>query len=240
MKYFFTLLVVIMLSLQAQSQIWFEAGVKGAYGPTFLLDKNIFDSGDFKHKLSTGHSIGGRLGVNFGYHAGFALEYLGATSKQELNLNSKHHTNYKWKHNDLLLLFRYSGNGAYIEVGGKYSKLGDVTRETIFGSTEGDGDVSELFEKGYTSGVLGFGSYIMGSDVLTVNLGLRLHYAFTDILTEEGKAAFYRPDLSDIDNPDLSAKTSATAAQLQLEINYAFGRFSKTACHDRWKLILFQ
>jgi hypothetical protein len=39
---------------------------------------------------------------------------------------------------------------------------------------------------------------------------------------------------------DPTRKTLATAAQLQLEANYAWGRFSKTACHDRWRLFLFQ
>ncbi len=238
MKYFFTLLCVVTLSLSAKSQVWFEAGVKGAYGPTFLLDKNVFDSGNFKHKISTGHAIGGRLGVNFGYHAGLAVEYVGATSKQDFNLSGDLHTTYKWKHNDILALFRYSGNGAYVEVGGKYSNMGDVTRETTPADAQVDGDVSDIFEDSYTSGVLGFGSYIMGGDLLVVNLGLRLHYAFTDIL-KPGKGDFY-PAVSDIDSPDPDAKTLATAAQLQLEVNYAFGRFSKEACHERRKFILFQ
>ncbi|MDQ3015949.1 MAG: hypothetical protein M3R25_04395 [Bacteroidota bacterium] len=239
MKYFFTLLVLCTLAVSAQSQIWFEAGVKGAYGPTVLLDKNVFDSGNYKHKISTGHAIGGRLGVNFGYHAGFAVEYLAANSKQEFNLDGRLHTTYKWKHSDLLVLFRYAGNGAYVEVGGKYSNLGDVTRETKPADPDVDGDVSDIFEKNYTSGVLGFGSYLLGNDLLAVNLGIRIHYAFTDIITPAGKDNFY-PAASDINNPDPDAKTLAAAAQLQLEVNYAFGRFSKTACHDRWKLILFQ
>ncbi len=239
MKYIFTLLCVVTLSFYAKSQVWFEAGVKGAYGPTFLLDKNVFDSGNFKHKISTGHAIGGRLGVNFGYHAGFAVEYMGATSKQDFNLHGDLHTSYKWKHNDILGLFRYSGNGAYVEIGGKYSKIREATRETTPADAQVDGDVTDLFEKNYTSGVLGFGSYIMGGDLLVVNLGLRLHYAFTDILTDEGQADFY-PAASDISSPDLDAKTLATAAQLQLEVNYAFGRFSKEACHERRKFILFQ
>jgi hypothetical protein len=37
-----------------------------------------------------------------------------------------------------------------------------------------------------------------------------------------------------------NAKTLATAAMLHLELNYAFGRFAKTECTGRRKLILFE
>jgi hypothetical protein len=35
-------------------------------------------------------------------------------------------------------------------------------------------------------------------------------------------------------------KTKATAAQFMLELNYAFGRFAKASCSQRWRLILFE
>ena len=99
-------------------------------------------------------------------------------------------------------------------------------------------DVSENFNKNYTSGIFGFGSYLLGSELLTLNLGIRVHWGFTDMVNDTGKEAGYPIVVEDLKDP--SKKTLATAAQLQLELNYAFGRFSKEACHDRWKLILFQ
>jgi hypothetical protein len=35
-------------------------------------------------------------------------------------------------------------------------------------------------------------------------------------------------------------KTKATAGQILLEFNYAFGRFARASCSHRWRLILFE
>jgi hypothetical protein len=236
MKQLLTLLFMMTLAVSANSQWWFDAGVKGAYGPTMMYDQNVFDDGDYKHALSTGTSFGGRLGFNYGYHVGLSLEYGSATSNQEFNYqNQDPYNSFKWKTNDFATLFRYSGNGAYIEAGAKFSNVKSVELTTL---DQPAIDVSENFNKNYTSGIFGFGSYLMGSELLTLNLGIRVHWGFTDMVNETGKENDY-PFVVE-DNKDPSKKTLATAAQLQVELNYAFGRFSKEACHDRWKLILFQ
>lgn len=238
MKYFLTLSFVAALSFSANSQMWFDLGLKGSFGPTMMFDQNVFDHGSYKHTISTGHAFGARLGINSGYHLGLSLEYSSATSKQEFDLNSDPYSTYNWKHNDLIALIRYSGNGAYVELGGKYSNLKEVELELDNGVTDRSGQ----FEDSYTSGIFGFGSYLAGNDLLSLNLGIRIHWAFTDMVNETGKEA--RVPFADypvtIEDYDDTNKSLATAAQLQMEINYAFGRFSKEACHDRWKLILFQ
>jgi hypothetical protein len=231
--------VILCLALvgPAKAQLWFDAGVNAAWGPTLMYDQNVFDDGDYKHKASFGNSFGGRLGVNFGYHAGISLEYNAATSNQDFNYNGQEFNSFQWKHNDLATLFRYSGNGAYVEVGGKYSNMKEVTLESVE-SQYNLGDVTDKFSDDYFSGIFGFGSYLMGSELLTLNLGIRLHWGFNDIVNEAGKADDYPILVKPLDDP--SKKTLATAAQLRFELNYAFGRFSKEACHDRWRLILFQ
>lgn len=236
MKQVFTLLFMMTLAVSANSQWWFDAGVKGAYGPTMMYDQNVFDDGDYKHALSTGTAIGGRLGFNYGYHVGLSLEYTGSTSNQEFNYqNQDPYNSFKWKTNDVSTLFRYSGNGAYVELGAKFSKVKSVELTTL---DQPELDVTENFNKNYTSGIFGFGSYLMGGELLTLNLGIRVHWGFTDMVNETGKEAGYPIVVENLKDP--SSKTLATAAQLQVELNYAFGRFSKEACHDRWKLILFQ
>ncbi len=236
MKFVFTLLMMASMVFSAESQAWFDAGIKAAYGPTFMYDKNVFDDGNYKHKITSGHAIGARVGVNLGYHAGFSLEYDIATGRQDFEFNGNLHNSFKWKHNDILLLFRYSGNGAYVELGGEYSLMGDVTltRHTL-NTTE---DVSDKFVNNYKSGVFGFGSYLLGGDLYTLNLGIRLHYALDDMVNQTGKESNF-PFVDQILR-DQSRKTLATAAQLQAEFNYAWGRFAKTACSERWRLFLFQ
>ena len=236
MKYLITLSLMMTLAVSAHSQWWFDEGLKGSYGPTMMYDQNVFDDGDYKHAISTGTSFGGRLGFNYGYHVGLSLEYAGATSKQEFNYGNIDDFNaFKWKHNDISTLFRYSGNGAYIELGAKFSKIKEVELDNV---NTGISDATEYFNENYTSGIFGFGSYLMGSELLTLNLGVRIHWGFTDMVNEAGKDAGYPIVVEALKDP--TKKTLATAAQLQMELNYAFGRFSKEACHDRWKLILFQ
>jgi len=235
MKYLLTVFLMTTLVVSGQSQWWFDAGVKGSYGPTMMYDQNVFDDGDYKHKISTGTSFGGRLGVNYGYHVGLSLEYAGATSNQDFEYDGDLYNSFKWKTNDISTLFRYSGNGAYVELGAKFSNVKEVELDNVM---TGISDATQYFNENYTSGIFGFGSYLLGSELLTLNLGVRLHWGFTDMVNDAGKTEGYPIVVESLKDP--SKKTLATAAQLQMELNYAFGRFSKEACHDRWKLILFQ
>lgn len=245
MKYVLTLSIVFALAVAGQSQWWFDAGVSGAWGATGLIDNNVYDHGSYKQKLSSGTSFGGRLGINYGYHTGLVLEYSGATSEQQYNdMGLTPFNTFQWKHNNITTMFRYSGNGAYVEFGAQFSNVKEVTIEN---ASWGVLDKTANFEDNYTSGVFGFGSYLMGSDLLTINLGARIYWAFGDIVNETGKGYYYpivrnQPDNQNPQpgNWDPSVKTHAAAVQLRLEINYAFGHFAKEGCHDRWKLILFQ
>ncbi len=242
MKYLLTLSIVFTLAVAGHSQWWFDAGVSGAWGSTGLIDDNVFDHGSYKQKLSSGTAFGGRLGINYGYHVGLIVEYGGATSKQQYNYSGESPFNtFQWKHNNLTTMFRYSGNGAYVEFGAQFSSVKDVELENVVWPVA---NVTEKFSDNYTSGVFGFGSYLMGSELLTVNLGVRVYWAFNDAVNETGKAEYY-PIVTSVPNVqpgtwDPSVKTHAAAAMLRLEINYAFGHFAKEGCHDRWKLILFQ
>ncbi|MEO6131172.1 MAG: hypothetical protein ABIQ02_04950 [Saprospiraceae bacterium] len=236
MKYFLTLFMMACFAFSAHAQLWFDAGIKADYGPTFMYDHNVFDHGSYKHKITTGTAIGGRLGVNYGYHTGLTFEYASAVSRQDFNFNSRVYNKFKWKHNDWTALFRYSGNGAYVEIGGEYSKIKSVELKNV--DAPAAIDVTDNFSKNYTSGVLGFGSYLLGGGLFTVNLGIRLHFAIDDMVSAQGKANGYPIVYEALKNPE--KKTLATAAQLHLEGNYAFGRFAKSACHDRWRLLLFQ
>ena len=40
MKYLITLSLMMTLAVSAHSQWWFDAGLKGSYGPTMMYDQN--------------------------------------------------------------------------------------------------------------------------------------------------------------------------------------------------------
>jgi hypothetical protein len=238
MKHLFTFLILLCFVVSGKSQWWFDAGVKGSYGPTMMYDQSVFDNSSYKHKLSTGYNYGFRMGFNHGHHIGLNLEYNLGHSKQDFNYHSEVFNKFDVKHNDIVGTFRYSGNGAFIEVGAEYASIKDVTLESL--STEPiNPPAVDNFEKNYLGGVLGFGSYLAGNDLLSINLGIRLHWGFDEIVNPTGKDNNYPIfGVSDV-AIDPSNKTFMTAAQLQLEVNYAFGRFAKSSCSERWHLILF-
>jgi hypothetical protein len=215
-------------------QVWFDMGVKGSYGITMMSNKNIFDDRDVDHQISGGYGIGVSIGTHFGDHQGVIVEYMRSSGKQDFDeeLGVVQSNNYEWTTNDVLILYRYTGYGAYFEVGPKIGFVSDVMN-TYHGNPTMD--VTHLFEDKWISGVLGFGSYLAGSDLFSLQIGLRLYYQFGDMINEDGQAM----DLPAYIEYDSYEKTNLISAQLHLEFNYAFGRFAKTSCHDRWKLILF-
>ncbi len=217
-------------------QVWFDMGVKGSYGITMMSNKNIFDDRDVDYQISGGYGFGVSVGTHFGDHQGIIVEYMRSTGKQNFDeeLGVVQSNNYEWSTNDVLLLYRYTGYGAYFEVGPKIAFVSDVMNTYHDQPTM---DVTHLFEDKWISGVVGFGSYLGGSDLFSMQIGLRLYYQFGDMINEDGQALDLPPPAY-IDY-DTYKQTNLISAQLHLEFNYAFGRFAKESCHDRWKLILF-
>ncbi|MDX1480002.1 MAG: hypothetical protein R3301_19980 [Saprospiraceae bacterium] len=233
------LLIGMLVAAQSvHAQAWFDLGFKFGVGPTIMYNKNIFDDRDYDHVLTSGTAIGGKLGVNFADHHAFTFDYLSSKSKQNFEYSDGVVNNlrneFAWDHSDILIMYRYSGYGAFIELGPKFSSVKEV-RQSFLGAPEGD--VSNLFEDNYKSVVFGFGSYLMGSDLLTVQVGVRLHYALDDFISPEGQALNF-PTVATAYQE--YRETRATAVQFGVEINYAFGRFARAACSHRWKLILFE
>lgn len=235
-KLFFFLALIISAS-QVSGQMFFDIGVKGAYGPTVIFNQEIFDSGAYKHEITTGYAYGGKFGFNFNGQNGITLDVMSQTSKQDFLYDGPFQNdisnNMEWKHTDLILMYRYTASGAFIEFGPKLSLLNEVSH-SFAGMPVAD--ASGSYTDQYLSGVFGFGSSILGTELASLQLGIRLHFAIDDMVNESGKLAGFPTPGFDLNN----GKTLATAAMLNLEFNYAFGRFAKTECSGRWKLILFE
>jgi hypothetical protein len=233
MKTITTIFLAVMVT-PLFGQAFFDAGIKGAYGPTLMFNQNVFDDGTYDHVLNSGGAFGAKLGVHWANHHGVTFDYMRASSRQDFDLAANQQHEYIWKHNDLLLMYRYSGNGAYIEIGPKISFVSDVTSR-LFGVEEPDAAAN--FVDNYKSVVFGFGSYLLGSDLVTLQAGVRLHWALDDMISEQGMEQGYPAKGKVFASYE---KTKATAAQFSIELNYAFGRFAKASCSHRWRLILFE
>lgn len=231
---FLTTLFCLVCMVPTFGQMYFDMGLKGAYGPTFLYNSNIYDDGQYDAVLNSGYGIGGKLGVHFNSSHGITFDYMNASSKQEFDVRGvQQPLRYTWKHHDLLLLYRLSGNGAYLELGPKLSLVSDVNQSF----TGADADVSNFFVNSYKSVVLGFGSYLMGNELISLQLGVRLHWSLDDMISDDGRIAGYPAPSATYPKYE---KSIPAVGQVMLELNYAFGRFAKASCSQRWRLILFE
>ena len=209
-------------------------GFKGSYGLTLMMNNNIFDDREIDHQINAGYMFGPSLGIHFGDHQGIQIEYLWSVGRQSFDIETVTPTeriDYDWKTNDLVLLYRYTGYGAFFEIGPKVSFLKEMNRE--YNTEE---EVSANFEDTWYSGVVGFGMFLAGSDLFSLQLGLRFQYQFNDMINGTGKDNNYPVGV----NYEQYKSTNLLTAQIQLEANYAFGRIAREHCRDRRKLILFQ
>lgn len=228
-----SLLLVFFLNAQ---EIWLETALKGGAGLSFLMNKNILNDNSYRQTLSPMYGYGAKVAVNFGAWHGIALEGLLSSCSQKweyslLNNTGDLQNEVKWKSLELYLLYRYIRNRTYLEVGPMYSMIRSV-EQTDNGLQIEDTDL--FYEDKYLAGVFGFGGYLGGSETFSVGLGLRLHYGFTDIVSDEGRAAGFPNPLKNTVYAS-EATTHPLVAQLLLEFNFGLGHWAKTACHERMK-----
>lgn len=230
-----TLSICLLLSaftLSAQ-EIWIEAALKGGYGASFLLNKNMLQDGNTNYLVASGYNYGGKFAVNFGPYNGISLEGLLSKGGQKfeytaLGINDISNE-ITWRSMDALLLYRHITNRVYVELGPKYSIVKSV--EQVNGGAE-QPDVERFYEDNYISGVLGFGGYITGTETFSLGLGLRFHYGLTDFVNGDGQKAGYPNPVTPYTS---TAVTRPALAEFMIEFNFGIGHWAQSACSDRMR-----
>lgn len=240
MKRLFISLFVFLFCLKLSAQeFWFEAGLKGGAGMSFLYNKNILDDSDWDYALTPMFGAGAKFSCNFGPYHGVFLEALYNKSGQDWKYNIANSTqdfdySVEWQSIDLYVLYRGIRNRTYFEIGPMYSLLQKFEQPALGGDTE----TTDFYESSYFGGAFGFGGYIAGSETFSVGIGLRLNYGFGDVVNDKGLA-----EGNGFPNPVKDAayetveKTNIMSAQFLVEFNFGVGRFAKTACSERFKRI---
>lgn len=224
------------LQLTAQ-EFWFEAGLKGGAGMSFLYNKNIADDGNWDYALTPMYGGGAKFSVNFGPYHGVFVEGLYNQSQQDWIYNVSTSTedfdySVKWQSIDLYLLYRGIRNRTYFEIGPMYSMLQKVEQ----GGVEPYNESTDFYEDSYFGGVFGFGGYVVGQETFSVGIGLRLNYGFGDLVNDAGQKDGY-PNLPNDMPYETVENTNPIFAQFLVELNFGVGRFAKTACSQRFKRI---
>lgn len=219
-------------SLNAQT--WFELGLKGGPATTFLVNKNFMDDSQFNPKLTPTYFYGAKVGINFGEKDGVAIHAGGTKVQQSFNneypLASFDERKFTSNLVEIGVLYHRTSNTGYFEVGPRVSLVQD-------GELIDDGsnrqDISEELTANYFGLDLGFGSYVIGGDHLSLMMGLRFSYGFTPINDDERPIA---PIQAQYDN---SRSVNVFSAMLCFELNYSLGYLVRSSCGKRTSWISF-
>jgi|SRR5690606_19522193 len=232
---FFGLFLAVS-GIQAQKQIvWFDAGLKAQYGATGFYNSAIGNYGDINYRIGTGYSFGGKVGINFHFN-GLAIDVMYNKATQIFDDNATDQTvEFEWKSLDIYALYRHAKNLGYFEIGPKMSLVQSVN-DNIEGNSV---DRTDLYNKNFFSGVIGFGANIIGNDgAFSGILGLRFEYGLTDFVSDAGQTA-NAPLLNPAVYADGYKKTAPAFAGLVFELNWGIGYFAKAQCGARSKFIRF-
>ena len=233
LKSFYSLIFVLVFQVTSYAQPYLDFGIKGSYGWNFLINSNIMDDDSLNHQISFGYAYGGKFGFNFSPNHEITFDVMLSKFRQKFEYldptypTKKYHFRcLEFSAMDLLVMYRNNlDDGTYFEIGPQLSLLKssidiDKNPAAIIKEIE----VNEFLNPKYTSMVMGFGGYIIGTENFSVGLGLRIKYSPFDLLSEKGKDSFYpRWKAYDSHKP-----FTPLTMELVLEINYEIFLVSST------------
>lgn len=228
------ILTCFTLPLLIHSQTWFELGLKGGPASTLLLNQNIFDDAEYNHRITPTYFYGAKVGVNFGEHDGVALHVGGTKVQQRFNneydLSSFDERKFLSDLVEIGLLYHRTSNTGYFEVGPRISL---VQGGELIDDGNSRQDISSDLSSSYFGMDLGFGSYVIGNERLSLMMGLRFSYGITGISSEE------RPIVPIQASYANSKSVNVFSAMLCMELNYSLGYLVRSSCGKRSSWISF-
>jgi hypothetical protein len=252
MRFSFSLTFIFFISLNAFSQGWLDCGVKGGFGGAALVNSNVWKSSTVEHLLSPAYTFGGKVGVNFNMNFQITFDIMHKKSSQrylfqpelESAVNGALRT--KWNKTvtlnsfDLPLLFRHNGdNGSFFEIGPQFSIIGKIKETTDQPSASQTRDIKDNFTKTNLGAIVGFGSFMLGTQNTYLVLGFRVHYGLQDLISKKGGKDLnsYYP----INNGELESfepgfqfdeykVTNPLSAVVYLEVNYDLAYLTRSNC----------
>ncbi|HLO89845.1 MAG: hypothetical protein ACM3ME_08315 [Chloroflexota bacterium] len=238
MKKLLTLLFVVFAINMAKAQPWFDIGIKGGIGTSFMYNTQIFEDQNLNHKFMLGNTYGGKFGFNLNMQHTISFDVLKTTLKQKFlyypETGVEANRQFDIKSLDYALLYRYTKGGTFFEFGPQLSQVSAVKYADQGGDFISPFTAAEMINKNLYSVVLGYGGYVFGTDNFGVTTGFRVSYNITDIATEAARGKNF-PMLY----PKDADPTHNLAIMFIVEANYDFGYLLSPSCGKRTKLFVF-
>ncbi len=239
MKFLFFLL---LYSNVTYSQLWFDVGVKGGVGTGYLINNTITKDQRLSVTPGINNFYGGKIGINFGKTHALTLD--GSLMNNQYSFlqtglgTNKESYKYSINYSTLTIstLYRNTKGSQYLEIGPEISlfQKGSIQDEYQKTTTEA---TPKIINNNLASAVFGFGGYVIGSDVLSLSMGLRFHYTFSNLTSKDYSSSnFPLINYSDITS---NASSHPLAIQVLFELNWAIGQVAKSTCGKRTAFIRF-
>lgn len=221
-------------------------GVRGSFNSTWLLNQNQLNDKGLKYKTSWGGSGGIMVGAHYSQWGAVFVEGLYSTHSQKItsNIDSMswtNKTNLTYYEFPILLHF-VPKEFKYIEAGIKISTLANV-KGTYNSSlvNYSNQDIQSNFEKSNLSLVFGWGSAMWGDGGGLINLGIRLTYGLSDIISTSGGRGNDYYALSDgiTATPKSYKLTNTATIGLHLTYDFDLGWWLHDSCKRKYKFFLF-
>ena len=231
--------------LGTNAQTWFDLGIKAEWGGNLVLNSNINKDSKFSTMIQPGFAFGGKVGINFSNNHEFTMEVLWSKFNQKFSFSKETDTtsgaqtqfqkSFNYTAIDIIPMYRLNTEGRYFEIGPQFSLMQRVGGSNNWPGNTDPADLTDYFNKFQAGAVLGFGSYMMGTENLGVTLGARFRYMFTDLISDMGQVRGYPSETS----YSTYTPSRAFSAVLVLEINYDLGYLASAKCGKRTKLLMF-
>jgi hypothetical protein len=228
------LLFVVFSISSTHAQTWFEVGLKGGPATTFLVNKNLLDDTRFNPKLTPTYFYGAKVGINFGEHDGVAI-HVGMSQVQqdfanEYDLSFFDERRFSAGVLDIGMLYHRTQESGYFEVGPRISLVQNATLTDDGGNPY---DIADQVNGAYYGMDLGFGSYVIGNERISLMMGLRFSYGISPIMEDE------RPVTPILVNYEDERSVHVFSAMLCFELNYSLGYLVRSTCGNRNTWISF-
>lgn len=226
-----SVLLILILETTSQAQVWLDIAPKVAYGLSGFYNNNVWSDTEHNNQFNTGYSYGGKLGINIGEYNGFIIEGLLQNGRQEFQHRvgtARIPNRTEWQSLDLSLMYRFNSQGSYLEIGPQMMLLQSVD-QTYNGLPV---ETNNLYGDNYFGAAAGFGGFIAGNEYFTLVMGLRIGYAFTDMMSPQAERASNPPPASYI-TYDSYSSSHPFYAQIHMEFSFGIGGVARAACGRR-------
>lgn len=235
---------LFILGTSSHAQLWFDVGLKGGGGTGFLNNKTLTSDSRLSVNPGSNYFFGGKIGINYGYYMSIATDFTYGQNSFSFNQAELFGstTTYKYKIDyssfNIMPLIRYTKEASYIEIGPEFSLIqkANVSDEA---TAKTDFDVSDKVNTKLTNLVFGFGGYIVGNEIVALQMGLRLHYSLSNLTSDTWEASsFPLENYTDISG---GVSTNPFLIQLHLELNFSLGQIARSSskCGKRVAFLSF-